>query len=428
MADNGREDIENQQPVEPVEAPGGGELDEAGRSLAEALRYSFIILKVIMVILVLIFLGSGFRTVGSDEQALVLRFGKIRGLGEKRVLGPGLHWVFPYPIDEIVKIPVEKKVNLPINSFWYYQKLTDAVPDETKSRVNIPEKLDPIKDGYCITRSEKKEDLTSGDSSDYNIMHSKWQLTYKIDDPERFFKNIYVEHAKPGQAYAQVITGSITSLLENIVADAVVTAIVNYTIDEAISSEQRIPRHVEALVQQKLDGMASGLKAVSVQLTAASPPRQVEYDFLASIMASQFAQRAMSQAQGYAEKTLNEATGFAGLFRNKTIADLNEPEEELLWGQVAGSAAEILAGARAYRTEVVESARANAQYLLTLLPEYRKRPQLVIQKIYQDALEYVFENTDEKIIILPTETVKGREIRVLLNRDPSIKPRSKQSQ
>ena len=49
------------------------ELDAAGKSLSEALRISFIILKIIMVVLVIIFLASGFRTVGPDEQALVLR-------------------------------------------------------------------------------------------------------------------------------------------------------------------------------------------------------------------------------------------------------------------------------------------------------------------------------------------------------------------
>ena len=96
------------------------ESDAAGKSLSEALEVSFTILKVIMIILVIAFLASGFKTVGGDEKALVLRFGKIRGIGDKRVLGPGLHWILPYPIDEIVKIPVERKDNLEINTFWYY--------------------------------------------------------------------------------------------------------------------------------------------------------------------------------------------------------------------------------------------------------------------------------------------------------------------
>ena len=91
---------------------------------------------------------------------------------------------------------------------------------------------------------------------------------------------------------------------------------------------------------------------------------------------------------------------------------------------MAGTAQEKIAHARAYRTKVVETAKANAEYLQKLLPEYRKRPKLVIQEIYQDTMEYVLNNADEKIIIQPTEGTKGREIRLLLNRDPAIKPKS----
>jgi regulator of protease activity HflC (stomatin/prohibitin superfamily) len=111
------EDLRAQMPGRPADE----ELDAAGKSLSEALRISFIILKVIMIVLVVAFLLSGFVTVDSGEQALVLRFGKIQGVGEERLLGPGLHWIFPYPVDEIVRIPVEEKVNLLVNSFWYFQ-------------------------------------------------------------------------------------------------------------------------------------------------------------------------------------------------------------------------------------------------------------------------------------------------------------------
>jgi hypothetical protein len=65
----------------------GEEFNAADKSLSEALRISFIILKVIIIVLLIAFLASGFKTVDSDEQALVLRFGKIRGVGEDRILG-----------------------------------------------------------------------------------------------------------------------------------------------------------------------------------------------------------------------------------------------------------------------------------------------------------------------------------------------------
>jgi membrane protease subunit HflK len=420
---------------QPTEADSGEKfLDAAGRSLSEALRISFIILKVIMIVLVVVFLASGFRTVDSDEQALVLRFGKIRGVGENRLLNPGLHWVFPYPIDEIVKIPVTKKVNLAINSLWYYQRPQDLLPEGPKRKARIAPKLNPIRDGYCITRSEKQDQRLAGfTGSDYNIVHCRWQLTYQIDDPERFFKNVYAENVKPGESYTDIIVKSVTPLLEKLVEDSVVTAMVDYTIDEAISSQEKIPKHVEKLLQEKLDRIEAGVAVVSVQLTDITWPRQVDEAFWASIRASQESQKAVTEARTYAENTLNETAGpvaadlLVALKNEGQFPDVgNCPHfsEELLWSQLAGAAQAEIADARAYRTKVVEAASANAEYLKKILPEYRKRPKLVIQKIYQDAMEYVLNNADEKMIIQPTKGTKGTEIRILLNRDPAIKRKS----
>ena len=99
------------------------QLNAADKSLSEALRISFIILTIIMIGLVIGFLVfGGFRVVESDEQALVLTFGKIRGIGEDRLLKPGLRWAWPYPLQEVVKIPVTKKVNLAIDTFWYIER------------------------------------------------------------------------------------------------------------------------------------------------------------------------------------------------------------------------------------------------------------------------------------------------------------------
>ena len=402
----------------------GGEFDTAGQSLSEALRISFIILKIIMVVVVVIFLISGFRTIEPDEKAIILQFGKIRGIGEDRILKPGLRWVFPYPIEEIIKIPAGKKPNLPINSFWYFQMPEELLPNTPKENIRIPATLNPTQEGYCITRNEKQSEVISGSTgSDYNIVHSKWQLTYNIDDPERFFRNVYVEDTKTGETYFDVITKNIKPLLENIVDDAVVAAMVNYTIDEAISSQDRIPKNVAKLVQEKLNKIESGITVVSVQLTDVTWPRQVNRAFEASIKASQESQKTISQAIGYAENTLNHAAGPIAPELLAAINDKNAGQEqkEYLWSQLAGEAQEKIAGAKAYRTKIVEIAKANAEYLQQLLPEYRKHPQLVIQKIYQDAMESVLNNVDEKMIIQPTEGTKGKEIRILLNRDITIK-------
>ncbi|MHC4292889.1 MAG: protease modulator HflK [Planctomycetota bacterium] len=401
------------------------ETDHASESLSEALRISFVALKIIMFILIVVFLASGFTTVSPVERALVLQFGQIRGVGEERMLGPGLHWVFPYPIEEIVKIPVEKKVNLAVDNFWYYQNPSELLPDSPAPR-RISRTLDPIADGYCLTSGgQSSPQDTSYGGSDYGIVHCKWQVIYNIDDPGKFFRNVYVVDIRPGDVYFDVITASIKPLLSSLIADAVVSTMVNYNIDQALFLNQgSITQDVKQLVQQKLDVIESGIKVDTIQLTDIVWPRQVDVAFQASIRASQASQQAIDEAKGYAENTLNEA---AGPVAPELIAvinkenELSQEQENFLWSRVAGQAQEKLAQARAYRTEVVENAKANAEYLNSILPEYQKRPELFIQGLYRDAMETVLSNAEEKIVIQPVKDGKGSDIWIMLNRDPSIK-------
>jgi len=424
MAEKDKQSNKDLQPQAPDKFV-GEDLDAADRSLSEALRISFIILKVIMAVLILAFLASGFKTVGSDEQALVLRFGKIRGVGEKRVLKPRTwpYWVFPYPVDTMVKIPVEKKDDLVIRSFWYYQTQERMLAESSIEKPRVWPTLDPIKDGYCITRSEKLDEPISGSGeSDYNIVHCKWLLTYQIYHPERFFTNVYVKEVKPGDIYFDVITKSITPLLQSLFEDAIVTATVNYTIDDVMYEQVAgLTDDVRKLLQEKLDTIESGLKVVRIQMIDKTWPLQVDEAFQALVTASQDLETTISEARTYEENTLNEVAGPVAqkLFEALQDKTISEEEMDSLWSQLAGTAQEKITEARTYRAKVVAGARANAEYFQELLPEYRKRPELVIQKIYQDAIERVFKNVDEKFII-----PKGAEWRILVNRDPSLKPKT----
>ena len=87
-----------------------------------------------------------------------------------------------------------------------------------------------------------------------------------------------------------------------------------------------------------------------------------------------------------------------------------------------------MADAQAYQARIVETAKANADYLQRLLPEYRKRPKLVVQKIYLDAMKRIFANADQTYVVQSAEGAKGGEIRVRLNRDPLLKPKKKEEQ
>jgi membrane protease subunit HflK len=416
----------------PSEArPQPAELAAADKSLSDALRISFAILKVIMIVLVVGFLASGFRTIETGEKGIVLRFGQIH-----RTVEPGWAWVFPYPVDELIRIPVDKRINLPVNTFWYKETREDIMGPSTIPRNYRAESLDPLQEGYCLTRSEERETeavpavqvlaanrsvalAQQSDGSDYSIVHTRWQIDYQIQSIDQFFRNVYIPDVKPGQVYFDIMTQSIAPMLRSVIEDAVVRAMVHYTIDEALQSIDTIPRRVKELTQQKLDDINSGILVTSVRLVKAEWPKQVDQAFTESIAASQRSQGAITQAQTYAQNTLNEVAGLVAkqLYQALMDGSVSGEQIEALWSQVAGGARDRIAQAEAYRTRVVETAKANADYLESLLPEYRKRPELVAQGIYLGAIEDVLARADEKFIVEASQGTKDHQIRILLNRD-----------
>jgi regulator of protease activity HflC (stomatin/prohibitin superfamily) len=436
---------------EDLEAPAIGKLDPAERSLSEALRISFIVLKVIMAVLVVAFLASGFKTVGPGEAALVLRFGAIRTMGPENttVLGPGAHWVFPYPIDELVKFPVGQPTGLAIDTFWYSQTQDDILGSGPRPQRPVPEKLNPLTEGYCLTRSQRGDaqppSVTPSaqrtvaepnaisrrvaalqtEGSDYNIVHTRWQINYQIDNIERFFRNVYVRDIAPGQLYSDVMKESVAPLLKDAVDDAVVAAMVHHTIDEALVSTDTIRRHVAQLAQQKLDDIESGIRLTSVLLVDVKWPKQVNDTFEAYVSAKQTSAAAITEAGKYKDKTLQDTAGRVAepLYEALTQEKPNEQDIEDLWSQAAGQVQDRMARAQAQSTVLVDSAKARASYLASLLPEYRKRPLLVLNRLYLDAIEQVFNDVDDKWVLEPTNGIRGREIRLMLNRDPTAKPK-----
>ncbi len=410
------EDKANTPPALPTGIPDG---DTATQSLQDALRKTFVILKGIMAILVIWFLTSGIFSVQENEKALILRFGKIRPYGTEGslVLDSGLKWTWPAPISEIIKIPTTKKT-VEIDDFWYY--MTDAEKlDPSKMSPVAPDTLSPLKDGYCLTRSESEESLGG---IDYNLVHCRWQLTYQIAKPDQFFKNMYHRVPGPGAHFMDVVAESIHPLLKSMAAEAIVHTLVQTSIDEAIVSKEDIRSSVENLLQKKLDAIDSGIKIDSVlPLGKITWPRQVNEAFSESNKAAQQKIQKIDEARGYASRILNEAGGAradAVLAAMKNPA-MTDAQREQLCTELAGTSQEIIAQARAYRTKTVEETKSSAEYLHSLLPEYRKRPQLVVQKIYQDAIEEVMQAAQEKMVI-QSPSDKARELRILINRDPSI--------
>jgi len=391
------------------------ELNAGQKSLADALRLSFGILKLIMAAVVVLFLASGFFSVEPNEEALVLIFGKVQGQGDSRILEPGYHWTFPEPISEVIRIPVKEVQSLSIQSFWFFETEAEKL---TGGRKYAYGGLNPIQDGYCLTRNEPVAEMKG---SDYNIVHSLWTVTYSISSPVRFFENFYIESRKPGESFMEVASRTVNPVIESLTSDAVVTTLVRYSIDDAIRSRIGIAERVGHVLQNKLDAIESGIQIDDVRINRITWPLQVDDAFQASSQAANKRDQSIADARAYKEKLLTDTAGPRGeaILESLKNPDLSQQQQEELVAQLGGRVQGVISQARAYRTSVVADIKASAEYLRSLLPEYQRRPQLVLQKIYQDAIEEILGTVDEKIFVPPGEN-QGREIRVLVNRE--LKP------
>src|SRR6266851_4835372 len=97
---------------------------------SEALRSTSTIVKLLMAALVAAFVFSGVFTVKPNEVAVKLRLGKPVGVGAEQLLKPGLHWKLPYPIDDVVAIPVGETHTITSTAGWYAQTPEEAAIDK----------------------------------------------------------------------------------------------------------------------------------------------------------------------------------------------------------------------------------------------------------------------------------------------------------
>jgi len=388
------------------------QLDAAGQSLRRALKMSFTILKVIIIVLLVVFACSGIFQVQQDEKAILLQFGEIKG----SVIDPGIKFAFPEPINEIIRIPVKRELSIPIDSFWYYESERDKLNPVKRT---ITEPLDPLKDGYCLTRNDSLEGMAG---TDYNIVHSAWTVTYKINSPKQFFENVYIRDREPGEDMLEAAATTLNPLIRSLASNAIVRTMVKYTIDEAVKNEAKIAGDVRRILQDKLDQVQCGIEIGDVRANRIVWPRQVDEAFQASSKARQESERIRIEAASYKEMLLTNTggSGAEDILEQLKQPGLSQEQQEERVAKLSGQVQSEISEARLYRTKVVEEAKANAEYLQKILPEYRKNPKLVLQKIYQDAIEQVLAGADEKIFMQTREGLSD-EIRLMLNRDPNIK-------
>ena len=333
--------------------------DAGSQALAEALRSSFAIVKFVMVVLVVIFFGSGFFQVGTQEKAIILRFGKPVGEGPQALLGPGLHWSFPYPIDEVVRIPITEIQKVTSTIGWY------AVTPEQELSGNLPPagpSLIPGVDGYVIT-------------ADRNILHVRATLYYQVDNPVRYALKF----------------ASASNTVQNALNNALLYTAAHFKVDDVLyydfaAFQDAVEQRVSTLADQERLGIT--VKQCNVDK---APPRQLADVFAQVTEARQNQTRVLDDAHTYENGVTNNA---------------------------GAQAAAIVSEAQSARNRYVQSLQAEAKAFSALLPNYQINPNLFKQQKLLQVMGEALTNADFKAYLPTSANGEPLELRLMLNREP----------
>jgi membrane protease subunit HflK len=340
--------------------PNAPRSDDAGsQALSEAFRSSFFIVKLAMIALILVFLGSGFFMVGPQEKAVILRLGKLRGEGRAALLDPGLHWAFPAPIDEVRKIPFSEILSVESTVGWYF---TARVNEISGSEPPPGPSLSPGRDGYAIT----------GDS---NIVHIRATLSYRVDDPIVY----QFDFVNATNAVRDVLDNSILSVASEFKTDEIL-----------ISDVARFQGAVQSRVAQLARRQNLGI--VVDQCTIQSiAPRQLKQAF--DNYTSAISERAalMIRTDQYTNYVITKA-------RLDSVGITNSAQSE--------------------RLQLVSSVKAEADRFTELLPRYLEDPDFFKNYLLKERIALSISNVSDKFFLPNRADGAKRDFRLDLTREP----------
>jgi membrane protease subunit HflK len=213
----------------------------------------------LVMLVALVWLGSGVYVVDASQRGVVLRFGKYYATTE-----PGPHWHLPYPIESVEIVNLSQVRTLEIG---YRNNVKNKVP---------------------------KESLMLTD--DENIVDLQFAVQYILKDPtEYLFYN-----RNPDDSVMQVAESAMREIVGKSAMDFVL-----YEGREAIRAD------AQRLMQQILDRYKTGVTISQVTMQQAQPPEQVQAAFDDAVKASQDRERLINEGQAYANDVVPKAAGTA---------------------------------------------------------------------------------------------------------------------
>ncbi len=318
----------------PAGSPPPSDLEELLRRVQEGLRglvpgggagggfgmRGFVLLA-LAALLVWFGLGS-FYSVQPNEIGINLVFGRYTG---KTAAGLNTNW--PWPVGTVIKVPV------------WDQQITDV------GYLGGPDSPDNLAESQMLT-------------GDQNIVNVRFRVIWQIDPahPEDFVFNILFPK-ETVKAVAESIMREVVGLK---------------TIDGVLTSDRKsIEPDVRDRMQKVLDGYRAGVLVKQVQLQSVDAPAQVIPAYRDVTAAQQDQQRAVNDADTYANRVVPEAEG---------------------------AAARILAEAKAYREQTILQAKGQTARYNQIYAQYKNAPGVTRERIYLETMERVLGGMNKTLL------------------------------
>ena len=336
--------------------------DSGTRALSFALKRSFFFIKALVFVLAFGVIVSCIRQVEPGEQAVILRFGKVVLSSDgTTVRNPGFHWAWPYPIDEVVTIPVGESRTIRSSVGWPNMSDEDIYGTDEIAR-NEMVAIPPGEHGYTLT-------------SDHNIIHVRATVKYRVSDPVKYIFNF--ENA----------SATLTNILDN----AIIFASSRFNADEALYKNQEFFREtVENRVNTLIDRLGLGIKLEPMSIERV-PPLTTKQFFDEVQQSEQDQNKSINTARAYAQETMRQAVG-----------DSNA----------------VVSAAVGRSKNLVQSVEAEASYFKDQLPHYLANRDLYTRRFLIETMRDTLTSA-QRVIYLPDNACKEpRELRLLLSKEP----------
>ena len=217
----------------------------------------------IFVIILLIWLVTGFYIVDQGSRGVVLRFGK-----HVDVTQPGPRYHLPYPIETVEIVNQEQVRTIEIG----YRSSNDLAANSQELRESL---------------------MLTGDE---NIVDLQFAVQYNLKSVEDFIFNNRSAEA------------SVRAAAETAIREVVGKSKMDFVLYEG---REEVAIGTKDLMQQILDRYTTGINVTSVTMQNAQPPEQVQAAFDDAVKAKQDLERQKNEGQAYANDVVPKAKGTA---------------------------------------------------------------------------------------------------------------------